>query len=186
MPSLPEAHQFNRRPSYLSSWCQTVSPFSHPLCVNYAMAWITRVNTVPDAVCTVLSSLWWTEKPSETCRASYRNKLWNVVSCCLYSANILALHGSLNVKAMINSFCSKILRPLRHADLNSDYRLFSSPSLSAWKPAIYVGLLRHIPTLVKITTIWLTLYIVHEGMLTGVIMFRSNFCFPIWHGLLFL
>jgi len=29
---------------------------------------------IPDAVCAVLSSWWWTEKPSETCRASYRNK----------------------------------------------------------------------------------------------------------------
>ena len=45
-PHYPGAHQFNRRRSYLSSWCQIVSPFSHPLCVNYAMAWITRVNTV--------------------------------------------------------------------------------------------------------------------------------------------
>ena len=42
---------------------------------------------IPDAVCAVLSSWWWTEKPSETCRASYRNKLWNVASCWLYSAN---------------------------------------------------------------------------------------------------
>ena len=45
-PHYPRAHQFNQRPSYLSSWCQTVSPFSHPLCMNYAMAWITRLNTV--------------------------------------------------------------------------------------------------------------------------------------------
>jgi len=29
---------------------------------------------MPDAVCAVLSSWWWTEKLSETCRASYRNK----------------------------------------------------------------------------------------------------------------
>jgi hypothetical protein len=29
---------------------------------------------MPDAVCAVLSSWWWTENPSETCRAAYRNK----------------------------------------------------------------------------------------------------------------
>ena len=29
---------------------------------------------MPGAVCTVLSSWWWTENPSETCRASYRNE----------------------------------------------------------------------------------------------------------------
>ena len=29
---------------------------------------------IPDAVCAVSISWWWTEKPSETCRASYRNK----------------------------------------------------------------------------------------------------------------
>jgi hypothetical protein len=52
----------------------------------------------------------------------------------------------------------KIVRRLRHADSNSDYRLFGSPCLSAWKPAIYVGLLRNIPTLVKIETIWLALH----------------------------
>jgi len=49
-----------------------------------------------DAVCAVLSSWWWTEKPSETCRASYRNKLWNVASCWLYSENVLAMHGLAN------------------------------------------------------------------------------------------
>jgi len=43
---------------------------------------------IPDAVCTVLSSWWWTKKPSETCRASTEiHKLWNIASCWLYSAN---------------------------------------------------------------------------------------------------
>jgi len=32
------------------------------------------VRPIPDAVRAVLSSWWWTEKPSETCRSSYRNK----------------------------------------------------------------------------------------------------------------
>jgi len=48
--------------------------------------------------CAVLNSLWCKEKPSETCRASYRNKLWIVASCWLYSANILAIHGHMNGK----------------------------------------------------------------------------------------
>jgi len=39
------------------------------------------------------------ETPSETCRATYRNKLWNVASCWLYCANILAMHGPMNVKS---------------------------------------------------------------------------------------
>jgi len=55
------------------------------------LAWLAvLVWQIPDPVCTVLSSWWWTENPSETCRASYRNKLWNVASCWLYCANIMA------------------------------------------------------------------------------------------------
>ena len=30
---------------------------------------------MPDAVCTVLDSWWWTERPSETCRMLIRNKI---------------------------------------------------------------------------------------------------------------
>jgi len=30
--------------------------------------------TIPNIVCTVLCSWWWTEEPPETCRAIYRNK----------------------------------------------------------------------------------------------------------------
>ena len=43
-------------------------------------------------------------KPSETCRASYRNKLRNVASCWLYSAKILAMHGPMNVKLKKKTF----------------------------------------------------------------------------------
>ena len=53
---------------------------------------------IPDVVRAVLSSWWWTEKPSETCRASYRNKQRNYASCWLYSANILAINGTMKVK----------------------------------------------------------------------------------------
>jgi len=38
------------------------------------------------------------KKPYETCRASYRNKSKKVASCWLYSQNILAMHGLMNVK----------------------------------------------------------------------------------------
>jgi len=42
---------------------------------------------------------WWTEKPSETCRASYRkNNLRKVASRWLYSGNILAMHWTMIVK----------------------------------------------------------------------------------------
>jgi len=40
----------------------------------------------------------------ETCTASYRNKLWNVASCWLYSANILAMNGPMNVKYELNFY----------------------------------------------------------------------------------
>jgi len=30
---------------------------------------------IPDAVCTVLDSWWWTERPSETCRVLFQNKI---------------------------------------------------------------------------------------------------------------
>ena len=50
-PHYPGAHKFNRRPSYLSIWCQTVSPFSHPLCVNYA----TKYGTLHQTCLAVLS-----------------------------------------------------------------------------------------------------------------------------------
>jgi len=42
---------------------------------------------MPDAACAVLCSWWWMEKPSEMCRASYRNKwIWetlHLVGCTL-------------------------------------------------------------------------------------------------------
>ena len=43
------------------------------------------------AVCTVLNSWWWTERPSETCRVSLQNKIvWCIgASCWLYYRNIL-------------------------------------------------------------------------------------------------
>ena len=44
---------------------------------------------IHDTICTVLSSWWWTENPLKHVeRLTGINKLWNVVSCCLYFTNI--------------------------------------------------------------------------------------------------
>jgi len=62
---------------------------------------------IPDAVCAVLSFWWWTEKNrlKHVERLREINKLWNVASCWLYSANILAMHGPMSVKKWcLNSF----------------------------------------------------------------------------------
>ena len=37
---------------------------------------------MPVAVCTVLNSWWWTERPSETCRVSFQNKT-NLIHWCI-------------------------------------------------------------------------------------------------------
>jgi len=37
---------------------------------------------MPVAVCTVLKSWWWMERPSETCRVSFRNKI-NFIHWCI-------------------------------------------------------------------------------------------------------
>jgi hypothetical protein len=42
---------------------------------------------IPDAVCTVLDSWWWTERPSETCRVIF-SKLLNCASSWFYYRNI--------------------------------------------------------------------------------------------------
>jgi len=36
---------------------------------------------MPVAVCTVLNSWWWTERPSETCRVSFQNKIYLIHWC---------------------------------------------------------------------------------------------------------
>jgi len=52
------------------------------------------------AVCTVLNSWWWTERPSETCRVSFKNKI-NFIHWCIswfYHRNNIMMHGPMNVK----------------------------------------------------------------------------------------
>ena len=60
------------------------------------------------SMCSFQLLMWWTEKPPEICRASYRNKLWDVACCWLYSANILAMHGAVNVKYNPIYYCPSV------------------------------------------------------------------------------
>jgi hypothetical protein len=43
---------------------------------------------IPDAVCTVLNSWWWTDRPSKTWRVLFQNKLRNCASSWFYYRNI--------------------------------------------------------------------------------------------------
>ena len=54
---------------------------------------------IPDVVCAVFSSCWWRKNLLKHVeRLKEINKLRKVTSCWLYSANILAMHGPMNVK----------------------------------------------------------------------------------------
>ena len=52
---------------------------------------LTALWHIPVAVCTVLNSWWWTERPSETCRVSFQNKIiWDTgASGWFHCRNIL-------------------------------------------------------------------------------------------------
>ena len=56
---------------------------------------------IPVAVCTVLNSCWWTERPSETCIKSFQNKInlrhWCIWLVLLYE--YITMHGPTNVKS---------------------------------------------------------------------------------------
>jgi len=54
---------------------------------------------IPDAVCTVLNSWWWTERPSETCRVLLQNKI-NLRNWCIWLVLLykyITMHGPINV-----------------------------------------------------------------------------------------
>ena len=57
--------------------------------------WLRAVSSsvwqMPVAVCTVLISWWWTDRPSETCRVFFKNKInWDIgVFCWIYYRNLL-------------------------------------------------------------------------------------------------
>jgi hypothetical protein len=48
---------------------------------------------------TVLDSWWWTERPSETCRVSFYNKM-NLIHCwiCWFYYKNIMMHGPMNIK----------------------------------------------------------------------------------------
>jgi len=55
---------------------------------------------VLDAVCTVLDSWWWTERPSETCRVLLQNKI-SLRNWCIWLVLLwkyITMHGPINVK----------------------------------------------------------------------------------------
>jgi hypothetical protein len=55
---------------------------------------------MPDAVCTVLDSWWWTERSSETCRVLLQNKI-NLENWCISLVLLqkyTTMHGPINVK----------------------------------------------------------------------------------------
>jgi len=56
-------------------------------------------------------------RPTET------NKLWNVVSCWLYSANILALHGPTNVKPAMSLHSELLLYNVNTVHVTSTHSL---------------------------------------------------------------
>jgi len=57
---------------------------------------------MPVAVCIVLNSWWWTERPSETCRVSFQTKInlihWYSTSSWFYCRNNITMHDPMNVK----------------------------------------------------------------------------------------
>jgi len=52
------------------------------------------------AVCTIFNCWWWTERPPETCRVSFQNKinLIHSASSWFYYRNNITMHGPMNVK----------------------------------------------------------------------------------------
>ena len=60
---------------------------------------------IPVAVCTILNSWWWTERPSETCRMSFQNKImikWYIgASGWFYYRNNIMTHDHMKGKFFI-------------------------------------------------------------------------------------
>ena len=61
---------------------------------------------MPVAVCTVLNSWWWTERPSETCTASFQNKIiWYIcTSSWFYYRNILRCTALWTSNTFVSTF----------------------------------------------------------------------------------
>jgi len=118
-PSITRISKLRIQPRYMSSsYCYLllsgIAEGSNS-CLTYAIA-----------VYAVLSSWWWTESPSEKCRAFYKNKSFEKTgaSCWLYYRNILQCTDLwiLNLKAPFKyNECSELLmgtrlRPERNYD----------------------------------------------------------------------
>jgi len=58
-------------------------------CCLLASKQTTLFDKCPVAVCTVLNSWWWTERPSETCRVSFQNKFEKLVHLAGFTIEII-------------------------------------------------------------------------------------------------
>jgi hypothetical protein len=52
---------------------------------------------MPVAVCAVLNTWWWKERPSETCRVSFQNKIWYIGASSWFGMEILLKHSMFTV-----------------------------------------------------------------------------------------
>ena len=91
--SLQSGKNNNRYITYVRRQDKLAGKSNHSLTkkISPGIKWSAHV---PDAVCTILDSWWWTERPSETCRALFQNKInlrycasgWfyyrNTLRCC--------------------------------------------------------------------------------------------------------
>jgi len=112
---------------------------------------------IPDAVCTVLDSWWWTEKPSETCRALFQNKInlrycapgwfyffffrWRYSPLWALACRTIPLHFSLSITSSLHLLTPSTWRSLStssfHHFLGLPLRLVPS---SSWVK-IFLGIL---------------------------------------------
>ena len=92
---------------------------------------------VPDAVCTVLDSWWWTERPSETCRVLFQNKInlrycgsgWfcyrKFITMLTKIWPLLSILSHMNPAHALPSYCMKV---------HFNIRVSLLPSVSQTKP----------------------------------------------------
>ena len=70
---------------YLSNWyyCLLAGGYEVFHLIPASKQTAVSVWQMPVAVCTVLNSWWWTERPSEACRVSFQNKM-NLIYYCIW------------------------------------------------------------------------------------------------------
>jgi hypothetical protein len=69
---------------------------------------------IPDAVCTVLDSWWWTERPSETCRVYHSKTNWEIVHLVGFTIEIY--HDARSYVAKSDIFLSIYVMDYWYAD----------------------------------------------------------------------